>query len=178
VGESLITALGRDLPLRPALPIPPSRVILSAEVRRGPHRGHRPGPLMLERERAGAAPDRRVGLPILVTGGSFKHGEPPVTRVVALSLAEDFRAPVRWVEPEAQDTWRKREGQRGHRRGERYPLHLFGDPRLEHAAGAHRVRTFRHQVTAALIRIDCPHVQTVRIRPERGWLDDELLRLS
>lgn len=105
---SLIVTLERGLPLRPPSADPPRAiVILSAEIGRGAGRPRElaPGPLTLERERAGAALYRRVGLPILVSGGSLKPGEQPVARVMAQSLADDFRVPVRWVEAQSRDTW-------------------------------------------------------------------------
>jgi uncharacterized SAM-binding protein YcdF (DUF218 family) len=111
-GESLIASLERNLPLRtPTVDPPGAIVILSAEVRRSAGRNPDigPGPLTLERERAGAALYRRIDLPILVTGGSLRRGEAPVARVMAQSLAEDFRVPVRWIEPEARDTWESAE---------------------------------------------------------------------
>lgn len=78
-------------------------VILGGEVAHG-GRGPEPGPLTLERLRAGAALHRASGLPILVTGGVLGPGEPPLALLMARSLREDFGVAVRWTEARARDT--------------------------------------------------------------------------
>ncbi|MFC0406745.1 YdcF family protein [Roseomonas elaeocarpi] len=83
--------------------VPAAIIVLGAEVTHGRH-GATVGPLTLERLRAGAALHRRTGLPLLVTGGVLSPGDPPLAALMARSLAEDFHAPVRWVEPRAADT--------------------------------------------------------------------------
>lgn len=83
--------------------VPGAVVILSAETVRG--QGNvEIGPLTLERLRAGAALARRTGLPVLVTGGSLGHGEPPVAALMAEVLRQDFGLAARWIEAEARDT--------------------------------------------------------------------------
>ena len=62
------------------------------------------GGLTLERLRAGAALERATGLPVLVTGGVLGRGQPPVARLMAHSLSEDFHVATRWVEERAGDT--------------------------------------------------------------------------
>lgn len=62
------------------------------------------GGLTLERLRAGATLHRATGLPVLVTGGVLGRGQPPVARLMAGSLAEDFQVATRWVEERAGDT--------------------------------------------------------------------------
>lgn len=99
---SLRAALEDRVP--PAAAAAPSAiVILGGETARGLG-GTEPGPLTLERLRAGAALHRRTGLPVLVTGGTLGSGQPPVARLMAASLATDFGITARWVEPEAGDT--------------------------------------------------------------------------
>lgn len=78
-------------------------IILGAEVAHG-MAGPSPGPLTLERLRAGAALHRATQLPLLVTGGVLSPGEPPIATLMARSLAEDFATTARWVEPRAADT--------------------------------------------------------------------------
>ena len=78
-------------------------IILGAEVAHG-RTGAGVGPLTLERLRAGAALHRATGLPMLVTAGILADGDPPLAELMAASLAEDFRAPARWVERQAADT--------------------------------------------------------------------------
>jgi uncharacterized SAM-binding protein YcdF (DUF218 family) len=107
VSEGLIASLEPNLPLAPSRDDPPQAiVILSAEIRRDAGTSDvTPGPLTLERERAGAALFRRTGLPILVTGGATAKGTQTLAAVMAQSLADDFNTPVRWIEPRAADTW-------------------------------------------------------------------------
>ncbi|MBI0537864.1 YdcF family protein [Roseomonas sp. KE2513] len=62
------------------------------------------GPLTLERLRAGAALQRRTGLPLLVTGGPNSPGLEPLAHSMARSLREDFGIRARWIEPAAGDT--------------------------------------------------------------------------
>jgi len=62
------------------------------------------GPLTLERLRAGAALQRRTGLPLLVTGGPNSADAEPLGIVMARSLRDDFGISTRWVEPAARDT--------------------------------------------------------------------------
>lgn len=78
-------------------------VVLGAELARG-QAGAEVGPLTLERLRAGAALHRRLGLPLLVTGGPLSRGDEPIAALMARSFAADFGVPVRWVEPRARDT--------------------------------------------------------------------------
>lgn len=108
VGDSLLVALERGLPLTPPAADPPQAiVILTADIA---HSASAPaidlGPLGLERARAGAELYRRVGLPILITGGSIDDSDDDtLAAVMARSLQQDFNTPVRWIEPVAIDTW-------------------------------------------------------------------------
>ncbi len=101
----LIASLERNLPLVPPSDDPPRAiVILSADVVRSAGTPDlAPGSLTLEREQAGASLFRHTGLPILVTGGPA--GEDTLGAVMARSLSRDFGVPVRWIEPQATDTW-------------------------------------------------------------------------
>ena len=63
------------------------------------------GSLTLERERAGAALAKRIGLPVLVTGGSIHKGAPPLATMMAASLHDDFGVSARWSETASLDTW-------------------------------------------------------------------------
>ena len=90
---------------------PGAIVILSADIARygGENPGFGPGRLTLDRERAGGAVFRRTQLPVLVTGGVLRPGDPPIAAVMEQSLREDFQIPVRWVEPHSRDTWENAE---------------------------------------------------------------------
>ena len=59
----------------------------------------------LERLRYAVHLHRQTGLPILVTGGSWQDSEKPLAAAMAASLQQDFQVPVRWIEPQALDTW-------------------------------------------------------------------------
>jgi uncharacterized SAM-binding protein YcdF (DUF218 family) len=96
-------SLEREVAAPMAGAAPGAIIVLGAEVTRGTD-GVRVGALTLERLRAGAALHRRTGLPLLVTGGVLQPGEPALGRLMAASLAEDFRTPARWVEPRAANT--------------------------------------------------------------------------
>ena len=105
VSRALIASLETNLPLAPSAADPPGAiVILSAEaIRNGGVL--EPGPLTLERLRAGAALHRRTGLPVLVTGGTADdEDEGTLAGAMARSLAADFGVPVRWMEEVSQDT--------------------------------------------------------------------------
>jgi uncharacterized SAM-binding protein YcdF (DUF218 family) len=95
--------------LPPDTALPGAIVILSAEARSfrpgGILVGEDVGPLTLERLRAGAALQRRTGLPILVSGGVLAPGHPAVASTMAHVLERDFGVRARWVEDRSQDTW-------------------------------------------------------------------------
>ena len=90
-------------------PLPGAIVVLGAEVATGGETDgverDDPGPLTLERLRAGADLARRTGLPLLVTGGMVADGAEPVATVMAASLKRDFGVTARWVEPVSATTW-------------------------------------------------------------------------
>jgi uncharacterized SAM-binding protein YcdF (DUF218 family) len=110
VPNSLLQAL--DVPagtVPPEGPAPGAIVILSADVvMQAEPPGADIGPLTLERERAGALLARRTGLPVLVTGG-LVTAPPPVGRMMAASMKNDFDVPVRWFEDKSATTWENAE---------------------------------------------------------------------
>jgi uncharacterized SAM-binding protein YcdF (DUF218 family) len=111
-GGTLLVALEQHLPSDAAPDSKPGAiVILTADIDRygGDDPGFGPGRLSLERERAGGALFRRLQLPVLVTGGVLRLGNPPIAAVMAQSLHDDFQIPVRWVEPRSRDTWENAE---------------------------------------------------------------------
>lgn len=88
----------------PGAAAPPAAIIVLGGDAAMTADGLAPGPLTLERLRAGAALHRRTGLPLLVTAGPLSAAERPLGETMARSLDEDFRVPARWVEPRARDT--------------------------------------------------------------------------
>jgi uncharacterized SAM-binding protein YcdF (DUF218 family) len=90
----------------PPGPIPKAIVILSADaVRRDRPNDLEPGRLTLERTRAGAALQRRTGLPVLVSGGHVGDSDMSLAGMMARSLHDDFGVPTRWTEDRSRDTW-------------------------------------------------------------------------
>jgi uncharacterized SAM-binding protein YcdF (DUF218 family) len=106
VAQLLIWPLEAGLPLNPPPgPLPRAIVILGGDVSDGADGDTSVGALTLERLRAGARLGRKLGLPILVTGGPLGRAEVPLAVLMARSLAEDFAVPTAWLEPAAKDTW-------------------------------------------------------------------------
>jgi uncharacterized SAM-binding protein YcdF (DUF218 family) len=99
------------LDVSPAAQSPHAIVILSAGIHRGApeYEGDTVDALTLERIRYGARLQRRTGLPILVTGGLFRHAMQPVAELMRQALVEDFGVPVRWVERRALTTYENAE---------------------------------------------------------------------
>jgi uncharacterized SAM-binding protein YcdF (DUF218 family) len=111
---TLIASLEQGLPLTAPASNPPAAIVIlggdgsetaHTDDDRGDAQGFGVGPLSLQRERAGAALQRRTGLPVLVTGGRVDRGAPPIALLMARSLVADFAVPVTWVEPDSASTW-------------------------------------------------------------------------
>ncbi len=64
-----------------------------------------PGPLSLERLRDAARLARKTNLPVAITGGPLWADGPPISIVMAASLAHDFSVTARWTETQSADTW-------------------------------------------------------------------------
>lgn len=91
-------------------PSPAAIVILSADaIRVQDPNALEPGPLTLDRTRAGAALARRTGLPVLVSGGELPELHMTLAAMMALSLREDFGLDARWQENRSRDTWENAE---------------------------------------------------------------------
>lgn len=112
VASAMLLSLEQGLPLTPPADAPPGAiVILGGTMGRtsGPPAHYIVGGLTLERLRAGAALYRKTHLPILVTGGKLAPDAPPIAALMARSLRQDFKVPVRWIEPRSRDTWENAE---------------------------------------------------------------------
>jgi len=91
-------------------PPPQAIVVLGGDVDRVPDLpGAVLGGLSLERVRAGAALQRRSGLPVLVSGGTVDDLPVTIGLLMAESMTGDFGVPVRWTEATSPTTWENAE---------------------------------------------------------------------
>ncbi len=100
-------ALAKAIP-SPQLPAPPGAiVVLAGDYRPGTTPGTRDtvGPITLERLAEAAKEQRRLGLPILVSGGWLGKSDNSLAGMMAEALQVDFRVPVRWREDRSQTTY-------------------------------------------------------------------------
>jgi uncharacterized SAM-binding protein YcdF (DUF218 family) len=107
IADRMLDALETGIPAPPPGSPPPAAIIvLSAEVRRT---SDVPsivvGRLTLERLATAVRLQRRTNLPVLLSGGSLQADLPPMADVMAESMQNDFRVPVRWRETKSQTTW-------------------------------------------------------------------------
>ncbi len=105
VANGLIASLETGLVAMPDSAGMQAVLILGGDITRDSQDRAMPGPLTLERLRAGVALARSTGLPLAVTGGPAWSGGPSIGGVMADSLARDFEYPAKWVETRAADTW-------------------------------------------------------------------------
>jgi len=110
VGRAMLMALEDGLPTSPPTGAPPGAIVVLSgdDLRASPGGLLQPpdvGALTLQRMRAGIALHRRTGLPILVTGGVLREGEPPIAEAMARVMEREFATPVRWVEGASLNTW-------------------------------------------------------------------------
>ena len=92
---------------RPDAP-PGAIIVLSADARLSDNLGEpsKVGPLTLERLAEAARLQRRLGLPILVSGGgSPAHRDGSLAALMSKALQEDFGIAVRWREDRSQNTF-------------------------------------------------------------------------
>lgn len=110
VGFLLMRVADNIVRVVPTLPLPATPgaiVVLSAEYRHSNVPGGRDmvGPVTLERLAQAAREQRRTGLPILVSGGWLKHADDSLAGMMAESLQNDFRVPVKWREERSLTTY-------------------------------------------------------------------------
>lgn len=104
-----------SMPLLASLDVPPGPldgpppqaiVVLGGDVDRvADPPGAVLGSLSLERVRAGAALQRRSGLPVLVSGGVVDDLPVTIGVLMAESMTADFGVPVHWTEATSPTTW-------------------------------------------------------------------------
>jgi len=107
VSQSLLASLAVAPSAGNVSAAPPAAiVVLGGDVDRlAEEPGAGTGALSLERVRAGAALQRRTGLPVLVTGGIVNGLPIPVGTLMARTMVADFAVPVRWTEDASLTTW-------------------------------------------------------------------------
>lgn len=100
-------ALAHVMPRPHPRPRPGAIVVLSGDFRPGDRQGERDmvGPLTLERLAEAAKEQRRLGLPVLVSGGWIGKSDDSLAGMMAEALQIDFRVPVRWREARSQTTY-------------------------------------------------------------------------
>jgi uncharacterized SAM-binding protein YcdF (DUF218 family) len=102
-----IKDLATEVPVLPSDTPPGAIIVLSADYRRSatPGRTYTAGPLTLERLAAAAREERRLGLPVLVSGGRPRGIDESLASMMSTVLQEDFRVPVRWREERSLNTF-------------------------------------------------------------------------
>ena len=101
------TALAASMPLAQAASSPGAIVVLSADLHHaaGPGEPDAAGPLTLERLAEAARLERRLDLPILVSGGWIEGAHASLATVMARTLQEDFDLRPTWLEDRSRDTY-------------------------------------------------------------------------
>jgi uncharacterized SAM-binding protein YcdF (DUF218 family) len=100
-------AMAGTVPTLPSGKPPGAIIVLSADARRSdvPGEPDMVGPLTLERLAEAARQYRRLGLPILVSGGPPGTGERSLAALMSKALQEDFGVPARWHEDRSRNTF-------------------------------------------------------------------------
>lgn len=100
-------ALAGVIPTLPSTAAPAAIVVLSADLRHGNGRDEADmaGPVTLERLAEGVRLYRRLGLPILVSGGFIDGAGDSLAGVMSRTLENEFRVPVRWREDRSLNTF-------------------------------------------------------------------------
>ena len=100
-------ALAEAMPRVAAKAPPAAIVVLGADIEHGGVSGEpdRVGRVTLERLAKAAQLQQRLGLPILVSGGSIEHSFDSLAAAMGRSLEDDFRVPVRWREDGSRNTY-------------------------------------------------------------------------
>ena len=80
-------------------------IVLGADARYKDGEPEAVGPLTLERLAEAARQQRRLGLPILVSGGPPGNRERSLAALMSQTLKEDFGVPVRWREDRSRNTF-------------------------------------------------------------------------
>jgi uncharacterized SAM-binding protein YcdF (DUF218 family) len=102
-----VEALAAATPTLPSEMPPGAIVVLSGDYRTSgtPGEPDTVGPLTLERLAEAAKEERRLGLPVLVSGGWPDDAHDSLAGLMSAALQEDFRVPVRWREERSANTY-------------------------------------------------------------------------
>jgi uncharacterized SAM-binding protein YcdF (DUF218 family) len=98
-------AIASGEPRSPSGAPPGAIVVLAADARYDDGEPEAVGPLTLERLAEAARQQRRLGLPILVSGGPPRRPEHSLAALMSKALEEDFSVPVRWREDRSRNTF-------------------------------------------------------------------------
>lgn len=102
-----VEALAGAMPALASAAPPGAIVVLSGDYRRSatPGEPDRVGPLTLERLAEAARQERRLGLPLLVSGGRPRETADSLAGMMSAALQNDFQVPVRWREDRSANTF-------------------------------------------------------------------------
>jgi uncharacterized SAM-binding protein YcdF (DUF218 family) len=100
-------AIAGTIPVLPTDATPGAIIVLSADARHSdmPGEPDTVGPLTLERLAEAAREQRRLGLPILVSGGPPGGRQTSLAALMGTALQDDFGVAVRWREDRSQNTF-------------------------------------------------------------------------
>jgi uncharacterized SAM-binding protein YcdF (DUF218 family) len=101
------TALTAVMPVAEGPEPPGAIVVLSADLRHAARPGvpDTAGRLTLERLAEAARLQRRLGLPILVSGGWVEGADAPLAEIMSRTLREDFGLRATWLESRSRTTY-------------------------------------------------------------------------
>jgi uncharacterized SAM-binding protein YcdF (DUF218 family) len=102
-----VEALASAQPGLPSAASPGAIVVLSGDYERSgtPGEPAEVGPLTLERLAETAREERRLGLPVLVSGGQLDNIDSSLAAMMAKALENDFLVSVRWREERSLNTF-------------------------------------------------------------------------
>jgi uncharacterized SAM-binding protein YcdF (DUF218 family) len=98
-----VVALADAIPNLSSEAPPGAIIVLAADFRKGQR--YTVGPLTLERLAEAARQERRLGLPVLVSGGRPEKTTDSLAGIMSAALQDDFLVPVRWQEDRSRNTF-------------------------------------------------------------------------
>jgi uncharacterized SAM-binding protein YcdF (DUF218 family) len=98
-----VGALAGAIPSLPSDASPGAIIVLGADYRHSQR--YTVGPLTLERLAEAARQERRLGLPVLVSGGRPEEADESLAGMMSAALQNDFQVPVQWREDRSRNTF-------------------------------------------------------------------------